>query len=64
MLEAATLDGCGFFRIIWNVIVPIGKPTIAISFIMTFIGGWNDLLPPMVIMKDTSTQLIILKLML
>lgn len=58
MLEAATLDGCGFFRIIWNVIVPIGKPTIAISFIMTFIGGWNDLLPPMVIMKDTSTQLI------
>lgn len=58
LLEAAAIDGCGYFRKIFHIMIPMGKPTIAICTIMGFISSWNDLLPPIVIIKSVNKRLV------
>lgn len=52
MEEAAVMDGCSSFRIWWNVMLPMTKPTIAVLAIFTFIGTWGDFLWPLVVLKS------------
>lgn len=40
--EAAVMDGCGIYRIIFQIITPILKPSIATVSIMTFLNNWNE----------------------
>ena len=58
MLEAAKMDGCGYFRMVFSVVAPMGLPAISICTIMNFIGSWNDLLAPMVVLKGVNKKLI------
>lgn len=50
LLDAARIDGCGFFRQYWNVAVPLLRPALAFLGIFTFIGAWNDYFWPLIIM--------------
>lgn len=58
VLDAATIDGCGFLRTVFQVVAPMGKPTIVICLILNFLSSWNDIMTPMVILKDTSKQMV------
>ena len=40
--EAAVMDGCGIFRIIFQVVTPMLKSSIATVAIMTFLNNWNE----------------------
>lgn len=40
--EAAIIDGCGIFRIIFSIILPITRPAISTLVIMTFLNTWNE----------------------
>lgn len=40
--EAALIDGCGHFRIFFNILMPLMVPAIATTAIFTFIWTWND----------------------
>ncbi len=40
--EAALIDGCGYFRIFWQIFLPISKPALAAVAIYTFQGSWNE----------------------
>jgi raffinose/stachyose/melibiose transport system permease protein len=40
--EAAVVDGCGIYRIVFQVITPLLKPSIATVAIMTFLNNWNE----------------------
>jgi multiple sugar transport system permease protein len=42
--EAARLDGAGFLRVFWQVIMPIARPGLAASAVVTFILIWNEFL--------------------
>jgi cellobiose transport system permease protein len=53
LLEAARMDGCGFFRTYWNVALPVLRPALAFLGIFTFISAWNDYLWPLIIMVDS-----------
>ncbi len=46
--EAAKIDGCGFIKIYWNVILPVLKPLVATIGLLSFRGAWNDYLLPLV----------------
>ncbi len=39
--EAAALDGCGFWRKLWNVTAPTLKPLLFINFLGTFVGAFS-----------------------
>lgn len=50
LLDAAKIDGAGFFRQYWSVAVPLLRPGLAFLGIFTFIGAWNDYFWPLVIL--------------
>lgn len=41
--EAAWIDGCGYLKALFMVIVPVIVPGIAATFIFAFINSWNEL---------------------
>ncbi len=46
--EAAKMDGAGYYRIFWMVMLPLAGPAIATVFILTFLAEWSSLLKPLV----------------
>jgi len=54
LLEAARMDGCGFFRQYLHVCLPIIKPALAFLGMFTFIGAWNDFMWPLIVLTDPS----------
>lgn len=56
LLDAATIDGCGYFGTIWNVVVPVGKPVIVIQLILLITSTWNDLFYPQVLLQKNTVK--------
>lgn len=52
--EAAKIDGCGYARIYWEVIMKNSKPAITTLVIMTFMYTWNDFLRPLIFLNDDT----------
>ena len=50
--DAARIDGCGFLRIYWHIMLPLIKPSLAAIAIFTFMGTWNDFMGPLVYIAD------------
>ncbi|MGQ9629851.1 MAG: carbohydrate ABC transporter permease [bacterium] len=50
--DAAKVDGCGYFRIYWQIILPLTKPALATVAIFTFMGVWNDFLGPLLYLQS------------
>ena len=50
--DAARIDGCGYFRIWREVMLPLAKPTLAAIAIFTFMGVWNDFMGPLIYLND------------
>ena len=44
MIKAARIDGAGFFKIFFKVLLPISSPIIVVTVIWQFTGIWNDFL--------------------
>ena len=55
LIEAAKIDGCSFFRIYWQIFLPLMKGAIATQLVLWFIGIWNDFLAPTIFLQDEST---------
>ncbi|GAK40102.1 carbohydrate ABC transporter permease [Paenibacillus urinalis] len=54
LLDAGRMDGAGFFRLYFNVALPILRPAFAFLGAFTFIGVWNDYLWPLIVLTDES----------
>lgn len=50
--DAARIDGCGFWRVYWYVMLPLVRPTLAAIAIFTFMGTWNDFMGPLIYLND------------
>ncbi|MCL2217861.1 MAG: carbohydrate ABC transporter permease [Defluviitaleaceae bacterium] len=50
--EAAELDGCGFWRTLFTIIVPMQMPMIAVIAVNVALGVWNDWLIPFLYIND------------
>ncbi|REK71635.1 carbohydrate ABC transporter permease [Paenibacillus paeoniae] len=51
-LEAAKMDGAGYFTIFWKIILPLCKPILATVGIIKFIWTWNDYQNPLIFLMD------------
>ena len=56
LVEAARVDGAGFFRTWWTVGVPMMRGGIAFLGIFTFINIWNDYVWPLIILVNPERQ--------
>jgi ABC-type glycerol-3-phosphate transport system permease component len=50
--EAARIDGCGFFRIYWHIMLPLIRPTLAAIAMFAFQGAWNNFMGPLIYVND------------
>lgn len=50
--EAAKIDGAGEFRIWWEIMTPLVKPTLAAVATVDFLASWNDYLDPLVFLSN------------
>ncbi|MGH0272732.1 carbohydrate ABC transporter permease [Sinorhizobium meliloti] len=50
--EAARIDGAGYWRIYWNVILPLSRPIMSALAILFFLANWNSFLWPLTITSD------------
>jgi multiple sugar transport system permease protein len=57
MEDAAIIDGCGYFQIWWRIYLPLSKPVIAASFVLTFVHAWGDYLTPKLLLRQDTTTL-------
>jgi multiple sugar transport system permease protein len=49
--DAAKIDGCSYWRIYWNIIIPLSKPALATLGIFVFMWSWNNFLWPLLIIN-------------
>ncbi|MCF7808294.1 MAG: carbohydrate ABC transporter permease [Candidatus Marinimicrobia bacterium] len=54
--EAASLDGAGRFRILWQIIIPLAKPALATLAIFTFMGVFNDFIWALVVINSEEMR--------
>ncbi len=52
--EAAEVDGAGWFRIYWQIILPLSKPALATIAIFAFMVYWNDFMGPLIYLSDNE----------
>ena len=50
--EAAVIDGAGYWRIYWSVILPLSRPIVAALAILFFLANWNSFLWPLTVAAD------------
>ncbi|MGW0840446.1 carbohydrate ABC transporter permease [Streptomyces sp. NPDC002787] len=52
LLDAARIDGAGFFRQYWNVALPMIKPALSFLAIYVFVNAWNDYVWPLIVLTN------------
>lgn len=52
IVNSARIDGAGEIRTFNTIILPIMKPAIATQAIFAFVGSWNNLFTPLVLLTD------------
>jgi len=54
--EAAILDGASYFRIYWEIILPLAGPALATLAIFSFRGAWNDFTWPLIVINSENMK--------
>ena len=52
--EAALLDGASHWQVLWHILVPLLKPTLATLAIFTFIASWGEFLWPSIMLSQNE----------
>lgn len=56
--ESARIDGAGFWRIYWAIILPLSKPVLSAVSILTFVTVWNNLILPLFTLSNPKLMTI------
>jgi multiple sugar transport system permease protein len=52
--DAARIDGCSTFGVLWRIVIPLAKPALATLTIFTLLGAWNDLVWPLIAINNVD----------
>lgn len=55
--DAAIVDGCNYWRIFWQIFLPLSKPVVATVSILSFQWTWNDWFAPLIFLSANNTTL-------
>ncbi len=50
--ESAAMDGCGYFRFVTQIILPLIRPAVATVIVLHAIGIWNELILPTIYLTN------------
>lgn len=55
LMDAAKLDGCGYFRTFIQIFFPLMKGAVGTQLTLWFMGIWNDYLAPVIFLRSEKT---------
>jgi multiple sugar transport system permease protein len=56
LYDAAVMDGCWHLRFLWSIVLPLSKPALITSGLLTFLGSWNSLMWPLLVTNNPSLR--------
>ncbi|KFL32374.1 glycerol-3-phosphate ABC transporter permease [Devosia riboflavina] len=56
LVKAARMDGAGPIRFLFDILLPLSRPSFAALFVLTFLGGWTQYLWPLVASSTPNMQ--------
>jgi multiple sugar transport system permease protein len=54
LIDSARMDGMGELRILFTIFWPLARPALSIVAIFTFMGSWNEVLWPLLVVRDAQ----------
>ncbi|RMH08978.1 MAG: carbohydrate ABC transporter permease [Armatimonadetes bacterium] len=54
LIDAAKLDGCSEWTILWRLVAPMSKPAVATIALFSFVWAWTDFMGPLIYLNDSS----------
>jgi ABC-type glycerol-3-phosphate transport system permease component len=54
LIEAGRIDGCGEFRIYFQLVMPLVRPMIGAFCLISFLGAWNSFLGPNIFLQTQN----------
>ena len=54
LYKAAKVDGCGDWRYLWHIMLPMNKNAVSTIGILAFISQWNSFVWPLMVTKDDA----------
>lgn len=54
LIDAARIDGCSELRILFQILWPVSVPSLITVGIITFMTTWNDVLWPIIVIRDEN----------
>lgn len=58
VIESARIDGAGFLRTVWSIVLPMGASAIATLAVLQFLAVWNELIFAFILIPDQSMRLL------
>jgi ABC-type glycerol-3-phosphate transport system permease component len=52
LIDCAKIDGASFFRIYWQILLPLTGPALSALAIMEFLSQWNNFFGPLLFLRD------------
>jgi len=56
LLEAAVIEGCGDFRFLLKIVIPLSAPIIAVLCMFYAVGHWNSYFSAMIYLRDPAKK--------
>ncbi len=56
VVEAAQMDGASRWQVLWRVVVPMSRPTLAVLMVFFFIWTWNEFFLPLIFLISNDNQ--------
>lgn len=54
--DAARIDGCGHFQVLWRIMIPLATPGLFTAAILVFIYAWNEFFFALLVMTQQRYQ--------
>lgn len=54
IIDSARSDGAGDFKIFWKIVLPLARSTVLLIVLFVFVGSWNDLIWPQLIVSSNE----------
>lgn len=58
IMEASVIDGCGIYKMMWHIVVPLMKNAIVTVLVLQFFFKWNDLIFSMTFISSSNLKTI------
>lgn len=53
--DAAVIDGCGYARFLWHVVLPLSRPILATVAVFSLVHSWNSYLLPLTLLNSPGS---------